>query len=152
MVGELPGVVARTVCDRLLGAEPAPWNERAKQEREETRSAAERAAARADDDRVVGTQPSHSLDAYAGEYVHPGYGTFSVRHEPPGLGAMFHDSAGSLRHYHYDTFEMGIQVFWWTIRARITFHTNARGEVASLSVPLEPAVQDILFTRVSPQS
>jgi hypothetical protein len=81
------------------------------------------------------------LEDYTGDYEHPGYGTFSVHRDAGGLRASFHESSGPLRHYHYDTFELTLQEWWLEIEAEISFVTNDRGEVAALSMPLEPCGQ-----------
>ena len=131
----LPDIVARQATDLLLGLEPVDWHGQRKQ-----------GAAMGDNDTeaapIPGTRPGHDLADYVGEYIHPGYGTVEIDLEDGELTGTFNSFAVSLEHFHYETFaasgpEMGGEL--------ITFYTDPSGEVAWLSMSLEPAVGDIEF-------
>jgi CubicO group peptidase (beta-lactamase class C family) len=101
-------------------------------------------------ERVADAPPTHALETYLGEYESDGYPDFAVRVEG---GQMQAQTVGSfpwttLRHYHYDVFEWHIEDFdiWWKVR----FLVDDNGDVASVAVPLEPAVDDIVFKRKQP--
>lgn len=67
--------------------------------------AAKAAAAKA---RIAGTKPSLPLDAYAGTYTHPAWGTIVIAYENGRLNAKIGtspNSSGPLEHWHYDTFQ-----------------------------------------------
>ena len=96
-------------------------------------------------DRVAGTQPSHPLDAYVGDYAHPGYGVLRVERDGEGLRASFNAFSGPLEHYHYDVFELYHELF--DARIKVSFSTNMQGDISGLSAPLEPTVADIVFIR-----
>ncbi|MGH2387766.1 MAG: DUF3471 domain-containing protein, partial [Chloroflexota bacterium] len=93
-----------------------------------------------------GTQPSHSLGDYAGEFSHPGYGKLTVSAEDEGLSALYNGERYALTHYHYDSFELTNQLF--EISSKLSFHTNIQGDIGSVSAPLETSVPDIVFTRL----
>lgn len=98
---------------------------------------------------ITGTKPSHPLDDYIGEYWNPGYGKITIHREGNKLKAMFRGMDQDMEHYHYDIFKMkGIKMDTLVVTAPVTFHTNAYdGSIDSFSVPFEPSVSPILFTR-----
>ncbi len=67
----LPLVVAYNVYDRLLGLEPVAWSQRFKEQQDKMEAAEEEAKKKGYTPRVEGTQPSHKLADYVGEYEHP---------------------------------------------------------------------------------
>jgi hypothetical protein len=62
------------------------------------------------------------------------------------LQATFHSMVFPLKHYHYDIFECNAERF--DIVMKLSFATNVKGDIESLSAPLEPEVQDIVFKRM----
>lgn len=141
----VPLLLALSVFDRLLGLEPAPWGARARDAAAETARAADGAEALRRADQIAGTTPSHDLDAYSGDYEHPGYGVLSIARDGAALKATYNGQGLALPHYHYDVFELAGGLF--AIPPRVVFSTDHTGVVASLSVPLEPTVPDIVFVR-----
>jgi CubicO group peptidase (beta-lactamase class C family) len=144
----VPAVLTYFVLDRLLGREPVPWLDRFRERRRKLvpqmqadRQARERA-------RRQGTQPSHDLADYAGEYEHPGYGRMSIAHADGTLQWDYRGLAAALAHRHYDTFELPeAPERLLPDRLPITFATDREGNITSLSAPFEPAVKDIVFVR-----
>ena len=109
--------------------------------------------------RVMHTAPSHSLRDYAGNYLHPGYGRVSI--EKAGAQLVFHRNRliVPLEHWHYDVWvPQDLGRFFVHIphsfdrSSRIMFESNADGEISALSIPLEPAVAAIRFTRQASRS
>jgi len=133
----LPDIVCNFVSDMLLEKETADWQKRLKEMRERRRSEREKK-------RITGTKPAHELKDYTGDYKHPAYGLFSVTLKNGKLETIFHHQSSILEHLHYETFTNDE-------RTKITFHTNDNGKVESLTVPLEPAVDDIVFIRSVPE-
>lgn len=141
----LPVVVAFNLLDRLLGLEPLPWSERfcdfkAKVERQ-LESAREDLAA----NRQTGHPPSRPLAEYAGEYVHPAYGTLQITHADTTLTATRDALKFTLTPYHYDTFELLQESAELPVLA--SFCLNERGEIDAIRVPFEPSVEPIVFKR-----
>ncbi len=140
----LPVVVARTALDHLLGLEPIDWYARIYGSEDEKGKATEPTPP----PRVEGTQPSHPLEAYAGTYTHPAYGALELRATADGLEMQFHTFELELEHWHYDLFmarDTAQDIEW-----RCTFYTDGEGRVARVALPLEPSVDEIVFTRQAP--
>lgn len=71
------------------------------------RATADSSKAASDAKRVSGTQPTLPLDAYAGTYTHPAWGTLVVTNEQGVLHARIGlgpSNTGPLAHWHFDTF------------------------------------------------
>lgn len=98
-----------------------------------------------EEDRVQGTSPSHPLKDYTGEYENPAYGKITIQQEEDSLKGKFHSFEFDLEHWHYDVFKPSEQV------GMISFQTNLKGDIDRLSVPLEPAVAPIVFTKKVPE-
>jgi hypothetical protein len=105
------------------------------------------AKARGAVERVDGTHPSHDLAAYAGEYEHPAYGPIAVAVDGSALQLTFHGTQDALTHRHYDTFDWDTGFFGMVFP--FTFATDARGGIASVSIPFQTGVEDIRFSRIA---
>ena len=138
-------IVAFNVYDRLLGLEEIPWNQRAKEDIAKAKEAKEEAKKKSMAERKEGTQPSHPLEDYAGTYEHPAYGVITIEVDDNALKAFYNSRPCSLKHYHYDTFEVTGDLF---DIMKFTFSTDTRGNINNLSAPLEASVRDIIFTRL----
>ncbi len=134
--GALPTIVANYASDVLLGLDPLDWNKKAQDQM--------KAAAAPQEKRVEGTKPAHKLEDYAGEYNHPAYGLLKVEAAQDKLTASFHGYSSPLEHWHYETFRIAEADLRGT---KLTFQTNLRGEIVSVSAPLESAVKEIVFQR-----
>jgi len=143
----VPMLVSRRVYDQLLELEPVDWVGRLRQRREQAE--VRRPEQEDDESRVEGTAPSHPLAAYAGTYEHPGYGRLQVELADSVLRVGFHDESTQLRHYHYDVFEGADDPVNPIVdEIKIRFLSDADGRINRVAVPLEPRVDDIVFTRV----
>ena len=147
----LPDIVARHASDRVLGLEPIDWNGRSLKRREVGEKASAIAKKAAGEERKTGTKPAHALDDYAGEYVHPAYGSVTVMRGGEGLTARFHDLPMRLNHWHYETFRADVEdKSLAEVKLFFQFFTDAQGEVARLTVPFEPSVEPIAFRKLPP--
>ncbi|HZU70365.1 MAG TPA: serine hydrolase [Ktedonobacteraceae bacterium] len=145
----VPLILTYNICDRLLGLDEVPWSDRLKKFWTDIKEAQEKGKEKTEADRVPNTRPSHSLDAYTGEYEHPGYGIFAVELEGDRLLGTFNSMTFPLKHYHYDTFELFLEKF--DVHMKVSFFTNVRGDIDTLSAPLEETVKDIVFHRLPPK-
>lgn len=141
----LTSIVLHNILDRLLGLSQIDWNKRLKEQLDKAKAEAENGKKEADEDRRLGTAPSHPLEDFAGEYEHPAYGTFSVFKDVDTLKAKYNTMDFVLNHYHYDVFETHNE--FTDQKMKIAFRTDLRGYIKSVSVPLEPAVEEIVFHR-----
>jgi CubicO group peptidase (beta-lactamase class C family) len=143
----LPTVVSRYIYDRLLGLDTVNWTQRLKEQQEKARGAAEEERKKRASTQRAGTRPSHEWKEYAGTFEHPAYGVVRIEADGDALRIIYNGSTNKLAHYHYDFFEVPEEPGNPMSGMKISFATNVRGEIASVALPLEPSVKDIVFTR-----
>ena len=144
-----PRIVARGFYDRMLGLEPVPWSERLLERRAAAAARQAQAEAREIAGRRQDAPPTHPLPEYAGRYAHPGYGTLEVWAGEGGLTLVFGQFVLPLAHVHYDIFEI-LEIPVTSVRhLKVTFLYDKAGEIDRVAIPFEPAVPDIVFTRVA---
>jgi CubicO group peptidase (beta-lactamase class C family) len=104
--------------------------------------------------RVGNTAPSHRLDDYAGSYLHPGYGRIEIHRRGQGLDLQRNGLTLALEHWHYDAWAVAENDLFEIHRphafdrtSRILFETDANGEIAAFTIPLEPAVAPVRFAK-----
>jgi len=143
----LPELLIRHATDLILGLEAKDWVGDAAKSKlkgdEATKEAEKKKAAR----RVLNTKPSHGLDAYAGDYFHPGYGDLKVTVEKGQLTFMYNNISTPLEHWHYDTFNgvrAGDPVFE---NSKLNFIADMNGNVARLEAPFEASLEPIVFEK-----
>ncbi len=147
-ISVLPAAVAYTVVDRLSGLPQRDWPAYLDAERQKMLGVAKQGGDYSAE-RVSGTTPSHALNAYAGEYEHPAYGTLGVTRTPEGLQARYHALTGAipLEHYHYDVFVARAELETLPMTWRIHFHTALDGTIDGLEIQLEPLAAPIVFRK-----
>lgn len=143
----VPTLVAYNVYDRLLGLDPVPWHDRFQERQEKQEQAEEEAKKKGYTPRKQGTQPSHPLADYVGEYEHPGYGIVRIQLDDDRLTLTLNQMTSPLRHFHYDVFEVPEDPLDPFENMKVMFQMSLEGEIARLSLPLEPNVGPIVFTR-----
>jgi hypothetical protein len=138
------------LTDRTLDLELHDWQQAA--ERIVGRAHAERRSAIADrlGARRSETEPAHDEVDYVGVYRHPAYGTVEIRRTNGRLVAAWRGMEATLEHWHYETFRAADDDDAELLAGLpIQFRTDMAGEVATLAIPLEPAVEPIVFRRES---
>jgi CubicO group peptidase (beta-lactamase class C family) len=148
-----PHILANYVFDRVCGKEPVPWLDRFRERHRKfvAQQDADRQAGKAS--RRPATRPSQDVADYDGDYEHPGYGRITITHADGELHWAFRGMSEPLAHRHDDIFELpeapespgGLLPG----RLAISFSTDREGNIASLAVPFEPLVKDIVFTRAA---
>lgn len=146
----VPEIIALNVADRLFGLDQVPWNARYMEMRDKSRAQAEKLKAEGDKDRKMGTRTSHPLEDYAGNYVHPAYGTLTVVKDGEGLRMTHNGMTFTTAQYHYDVFDISTEAIGMTLEFKASFALDPKGNVASVSIPfgLTAGVKDVVFTRV----
>ncbi len=134
--------------DRLLGLPSHDWSRRFLEDERKGKSAQDEAEGKGYTARKTGTQPSHPLTEYAGHYEHPGYGKVRIEQSGETLNVRYGSLTTSLSHFHYDTFEFVADPVSEE-KSTLRFETDLAGEIASLSIPMEPLVPAIVFQRVA---
>jgi CubicO group peptidase (beta-lactamase class C family) len=138
------------IIDRLLGLESSGLLARHRQVEEKGFAGEDAAKAAGATDRKPNTKPARPLNEYAAEYSHPGYGPMKVRLENDRLMLSYNKFTTPLDHWHYEVFQSPANRQNALELTRVQFNSDFGGEVASLSVPLEPNVDPIIFTRQPP--
>jgi len=131
-------ILACSVSDLALGLSPIDWAKRAEEQMKAGRQAVTQ------EKRIEGTAPAHKLEEYAGDYLHPAYGTLTIEKTDGTLHAVLHGFTLALEHWQYETFVISGKEFQGQ---KLTFQTNAKGEVSAVAGNFEPAVKDIVFER-----
>ncbi|PYV18915.1 MAG: hypothetical protein DMG21_03370 [Acidobacteria bacterium] len=143
----VPVIVAYNVFDRLLGLEPVPWNARFLEDERKSEASEEEAKKKGFSFQKPGTHPSHDLADYVGEYENQGYGVIRIERDDNNLKLRLNQLTSPLRHFHYDVFEIPENPIDPMEKTKMQFFMDVQGEISSLSIPLEPHVKDIVFTR-----
>lgn len=143
----LPYVVMFDIYDRLLRLDKGGWEKRFKDVLDKMKAEAEKNQKEADKDRRPNTTPSHPLEDYVGDYAHPAYGNLAVIKDGSALKVNYNSRDFVLEHYHYDVFEMKETPASDVPAVKGTFGMDIKGNVMTLSLPLEASVKDIVFGR-----
>ena len=138
--------------DRLLDLDRLNWNGRERRRAREWEAKATRR--RQLQDRMPG-KDSLLLDAYSGEYSHPGYSRLSVFVETGELRMRHHGWPYERMHYRLspcgqDEFRLIAPAQSDVQEARVSFRMDDAHRATAMAVPFEPAVSAIVFQRVSP--
>ncbi len=148
---QLPSIVTYAIYDRLLKMKLIDWSERFWDIKEKGKASELGAKKQNLSPRQTGTKPAHQLSEYAGDYLHPGYGTinFAALKDKSGdnLIGTFNGLTSSFPHYHFDVFKAPDDKLNDMANIKVQFMTNIDGEVASVAIGLETAVKPIVFVR-----
>src|SRR5262249_18791001 len=100
---EIVNAAGNNLLDHLLNLEKKDWNAFFREEHKKAETAREERMKKRPN-RVRGTKPSRELDAYAGTYSEPAYGTVKITCNGDALVLNWSSFQLPLRHFHYDTF------------------------------------------------
>jgi hypothetical protein len=140
-------MLIRTAADRILGLEAVDWIGDAAKRLAEGEAVGKKAEEKKSTRRRPGTVPAHKLEEYAGDYRHPGYGDLEVTLDGGRLGFVYNGIATPLGHWHFETFSGGKADDPAFEDMKLTFRTDANGNVVGVAVPFEAAVEDIYFVK-----
>jgi CubicO group peptidase (beta-lactamase class C family) len=144
----LPSIVANNVYDRLLGLDQVPWNQRFIESEKKGKESEQEAKKKGYIPQKQGTHPSHDLKDYVGDYSNPGYGIVTIAPDADAFKFTLNKVSKPLKHYHYDVFQIPEDPLDPFEKLKVMFLTDLNGDISSLSMPLEPNVKDIVFTRM----
>ena len=140
------GIFTYNACDRLLGLDEVPWNERTRRDYTRLEEQVEKGKREAEAKRVANAHLSHAPDDYTGQYEHPAYGIFEVQRDGEGFKGLHNGFEYRLTHLHYDIFVAHLSRFDFQFKA--SFAMNLDGDIESLVLPLEPEAKPVVFKRV----
>ena len=120
------------ILDRVLGGPTRDWNQlfldiERKSEAEGQTKKKEREAKR-----HLNTTPSRELQAYAGTYTDPAYGTATVTNDSSGLTLHYYRLNVPLTHFNYDTFSASIPEE--DVDEQVQFALGPDGEVKAMTL------------------
>ena len=141
----VPNIVQLNVYERLLGLSLTDHVRRAKERQARTQKQNIERERQRQAQRVAGTAPSRPLAQFAGRYEHPGYGPLTIVEKDGKLTLIRGSRSLPLEHFHYDVFREGPAVY--SGRRMVRFTAGPSGQIEAVSIPLEPAVTDIVFRR-----
>lgn len=143
-------IFSYNVYDRFLGLNQVEWSKRLKDDEAKNKASEEEAKKQGLTPKRPGTKPSHDIAEYAGEYEHPAYGAVTIEARGgDSLRIGYNGFASALAHFHYDVFETPRNALNRLERMKVMFNTNWDGEIASVSIPFQSGVKDIVFERVA---
>ncbi len=143
----LTGLIGQVVADRLLNLKPIDWITQGAARHALSEQANKAGESKKTATRIAGTQPSHKLADYVGDYEHPGYGLLKVALIGDELEATFNGILTPFEHWHYDTFAGGKGKDGAFENMKYTFQTDVNGFVATVSAPFEASVKEIVFAK-----
>ncbi|WP_053082715.1 serine hydrolase [Chryseobacterium angstadtii] len=148
----LPSLARNIVSDLLLAAKETDWIAYLKEKQTEAKKKLAETKKTAAESRTTGTKPSHPLQDFAGDYTHPGYGTFHITTKKDSLFAQTPKNELYLSHKHYDVF-IPMEVKNNVIDkdadddSNFNFQTDDSGKIVSMSVKLEPMLEPLTFKK-----
>jgi CubicO group peptidase (beta-lactamase class C family) len=144
----VPSIVTMNIYDCLLGLDQVPWNQRMLAAETGGKKSEQEAKDKGYSSRKLGTHPSHDLKDYAGDYSNPGYGTITIEPDGDAFKMTLNKVSRKLEHYHYDQFQVPADPLDQFEKMKVMFITDLDGDISSISMPLQPDVKDIVFTRM----
>jgi CubicO group peptidase (beta-lactamase class C family) len=143
----LRDLITQVAADRLFKLSQVDWITQAAGRLAMLEQAGKEGEKKKEVTRVLGTQMSHKLGDYAGDYDHPGYGVLKVALRDGKLEATFNNIATPLEHWHYDTFNGGRAKDPTFNNMKYSFQTDVNGYIAKVSAQFESSVKEIVFAK-----
>ncbi|WP_114972160.1 serine hydrolase [Rhodoferax ferrireducens] len=133
----LADLLTYNLYERLLDLGQTPWNERFLPIIQKNKQTTATARAKAANDHVSGTLPSHPLSDYCGTFEHPAYPQLKIAMRGNELSLAFRDSVLSLVHVHYDRFDTADDEVYgkWSVN----FSIDPQGQISGLTMTLDEA-------------
>lgn len=144
----ISSLLSQHAADRILGLEPIDWLGEAREKRKKRLEVKEEAEEKKKATKITGTHPSHSLDAYVGDYHHPGYGRLKISIAGEGLELTYNGIVSPLEHWHYNVWNGaetdGDPTFE---NEKFLFRSDVDGNIAAVESTFEPSAAPILFKK-----
>lgn len=148
----IPGIIRNTIADRLLGLKYKDWHRTQKNAVDKAKEAAKEKLKADSTQRKPGTRPTHAVTDYTGTFTNEGYGTLKIEWRKDSLVGKFNGLNFKIKHYHFNYFnfiphdeELGTAEEDDAMKGQ--FNINIKGEIESLSLPLQAGVKDIVFKK-----
>jgi CubicO group peptidase (beta-lactamase class C family) len=147
--GGITASIRNFIADRMLKLPYRNWSKQQLDAVSKEKEAAKAVQKNDSAGHVFNTHPSHELKNYTGKYSSPGYGSIEIMLKDGGLVSKFNMIDIRLDHFHYDQFNAVIldPSLEGADPIRFSFHTDEKGDISKLTVPLEAGVKDIEFIK-----
>lgn len=133
------------VFDLYSDRPPEDWSSKFQKMYADVRKEAEKERKKREPKQIEGTEPSLSLQDYAGVYQAPLYGEISISKQGDGLRFRYGPGLqGNLTHFHFDTFRVDFDAEWRG-SSLVTFLLDASGRPSRLKT------RGMVFTRQDPR-
>ncbi len=147
----IPGIIRNTIADRLLGLKYKDWHRTQKVAVDKAKAAAKEKLKADSTQRKMGTRLTHAITDYAGTFTNEGYGTLTIEQQKDSLVAKYNALTFKMKHYHFNYFNFlpvadGVDADE-DAAIKGQFNINVKGEIESLSIPLQTGVKDIVFKK-----
>ena len=147
----IPGIIRNTIADKLLGLKYKDWHRTQKNAVDKAKASAKEKLKADSTQRKMGTRPTHAITDYTGIFTNEGYGSLSIVQQKDSLVAKYNALTFNVKHYHFNYFNFipvadGVDA-GEDDAMKGQFNINLKGEIESLSLPLQPGVKDIVFTK-----
>lgn len=147
----IPGIIRNTIADRLLGLKYKDWHRTQKVAVDKAKAAAKEKLKADSTQQKRGTRPTHAITDYAGTFTNEGYGTLTIEQKKDSLVAKFNALTFKMKHYHFNYFNF-IPVADGADAGeddalKGQFNINIKGEIESVSLPLQTGVKEIEFRK-----
>ncbi len=132
--------VARYALDALTGKETTDYYT-ADQNKDEDEEEEEKDAEEEEEETespFADTEPQRDNAAYAGTYLHPGYGEVVITATDDELSLNYGTLNGKLSHHHFETFRAEMESIGQEIE--IHFVAGANGKIRSIEIEAEPSL------------
>lgn len=138
--------LAEAILDHTLGIGKDDWMQQVKEKGDKIKSTLQGKLEKTGEDLSPVDRTVRPHSDYVGEFEHPGYGTIRVQNEGNDLVVSYHTLSIPLLHKCYDHFT-GIWEEAFDMNFNCSFVRDHFGEVAELHMPMEAAVEVIVFKR-----
>ena len=150
----IPSIVQNIIYDRMLELDETDWIKKGVDEIKEAKKNQKEVEKNRISNRKEGTNPSHPIEDYVGNYINLGYGTVEITTKNDSLFLTSPYRKLWLSHYHYDTFlpyelkEGKVDMEASYDNFLITFYNNNQGEISRIESQFEQSIENpIVFDK-----
>jgi len=150
----IPSIVQNIIYDRMLELDETDWIKKGVDEIKEAKKNQKEVEKNRISNRKEGTNPSHPIEDYVGNYINLGYGTIEITTKNDSLFLTSPYRKLWLSHYHYDTFlpyelndgKVDMEASYDNFL--ITFYNNNQGEISRIESQFEQSIENpIVFDK-----
>jgi len=150
----IPSIVQNIIYDRMLELDETDWIKKGLDQIKEAKKNQKEVEKNRISNRKEGTNPSHPIEDYVGNYINLGYGTVEITTKNDSLFLTSPYRKLWLSHYHYDTFlpyelndgKVDMEASYDNFL--ITFYNNNQGEISRIESQFEQSIENpIVFDK-----